>query len=64
MPATVQVYKMDNYGAIITGEHLFFQNIDGKERLTGSAKFTHLCEFKDNVWKIHSVLSYDHRGME
>lgn len=64
IPATVQVYPMDNYGAIITGEHLFYQTTDGKEKLTGRAKFTHLCEFKDNIWKIHRVLSYDHRGIQ
>lgn len=64
LPETVQVYKMDNYGAIISGEHLFYQTIDGEEKLTGRARFTHLCEFKDNSWKIHRVLSYDHREIK
>lgn len=61
VPGTLQVYPMNNYGAVLTGEHLFYENKDGIERLTGKAKFTHLCEFKDNKWQITRVLSYDHQ---
>jgi ketosteroid isomerase-like protein len=61
---TLQVYPMDNYGAIITGEHLFYQAVNGVEKPTGKAKFTHLCQFKDNRWKIHRVLSFDHREIK
>lgn len=61
---SVQVYRMDNYGGIIIGEHLFYETIDGKEKLNGRARFTHLCRFKDGRWKIHRVLSYDHRAIE
>ena len=63
VPGTLKVYPMDNYGAVLTGEHYFYETINGIERLTGIAKFTHLCEFKDNNWKISRVLSYDHRPM-
>lgn len=64
IPETLKVYPMDNYGAIITGEHNFYQTISGTEKLTGTAKFTHLCEFKDNRWRISRVLSYDHREIK
>jgi hypothetical protein len=61
---TLKVYPMDNYGAILTGEHNFYETTNGVEKLTGKAKFTHLCEFKDNKWRISRVLSYDHRPAE
>jgi hypothetical protein len=58
---TVKVFPMDNYGAILSGEHVFYiLEKDKKERLDGLAKFTHLWRFKDNEWKMHRVISYDH----
>jgi hypothetical protein len=61
IPGTVQVFPMNNYGAILSGEHLFYVNEKGKpERLDGIAKFTHVWRYKDNQWKMHRVLSYDH----
>lgn len=49
------------YGAILTGEHLFYVQGKGKkERAEGLAKFTHLWILKDGVWKMTRVLSYDH----
>jgi hypothetical protein len=64
VPETLRIYPMDNYGAIITGEHLFYQAINGVERLTGKAKFTHLCRFENNQCKIHRVFSFDHREIK
>ncbi|PHN08077.1 nuclear transport factor 2 family protein [Flavilitoribacter nigricans] len=59
---SVQVYPLNNYGAIITGEHLFYvQEKDQAERLDGSAKFTHVWEYKDDTWRMSRVLSYDHQ---
>lgn len=50
------------YGAILSGEHVFYILEKGKEaRLDGRARFTHLWLLKDNVWKMTRVLSYDHR---
>ena len=58
---TVKVYAMNNYGALITGEHLFYINESGKpEYLDGYGKFAHLWYFQDNVWKMSRVISYDH----
>jgi hypothetical protein len=49
------------YGAILSGEHLFYVVEKGKdERLDGLAKFTHLWMLKDGAWKMTRVLSYDH----
>lgn len=62
---SLRVYPMDNYGAILTGEHVFYINQTGKkEYLDGRARFTHVWRFKDNEWKMHRVLSFDHRPAE
>lgn len=59
---TVQVFTLENYGAIISGEHYFYINETGKkEVLDGWAKFTHVWRFQDNEWKMHRILSYDHK---
>lgn len=55
--------KKDNviYGAIISGEHLFYVIEQGKpEHAEGLAKFTHLWLLKNGEWKMTRVLSYDH----
>lgn len=58
---SLQVYPLDNYGAILTGEHVFYINETGKkERLDGLARFTHVWLLTDDGWKMHRILSYDH----
>jgi hypothetical protein len=49
------------YGAILSGEHVFYVSGKGKEeRLDGIAKFTHVWMLHDHVWKMSRILSYDH----
>ena len=49
------------YGAILCGEHVFYILEPGKgERVDGLAKFTHLWLLQNGVWKMKTVLSYDH----
>jgi hypothetical protein len=62
---TVRVFPMENnrtpYGAILSGEHVFYINEKGKpEYLDGRARFTHLWLLKDGQWKMARILSYDH----
>lgn len=65
---TIAVYPlMDSnkiYGAILSGEHLFYMQHEDSESLDGQAKFNHLWLLKDGKWKMHRVLSYDHRAPE
>ncbi len=66
---SVKVYPMRNgnelYGAIITGDHLFYINEDGKpEFADGAASFTHLWIIKDGEWKMKRVLSFNHHPAE
>ena len=62
---TVKVFPLQKsnviYGAIISGEHVFYILEKGKkERLDGLARFTHVWMLKDSVWKMNRILSYDH----
>ncbi len=58
---TLKIFPLNNYGAILSGEHVFYILETGKkERLDGLAKFTHVWRYRDNAWKMHRVLSYDH----
>lgn len=61
LEGTVKVFPMNNYGALITGEHVFYVNEPGKaEYLDGYGKFTHLWLFNDDTWKMSRIISYDH----
>lgn len=62
---TVKVYPMQDgdkiYGAIISGEHLFFITNKGKpEFQSGVANFTQLWQLKNGTWKMTRILSYNH----
>lgn len=66
---TVKVYPMQNgneiYGAIISGEHLFYLTPKDKpEYQTGVANFTQLWLLKNGVWKMSRILSYNHHAPE
>lgn len=61
-PQTVAFFPLNDFGAIASGEHLFYVNQQGKkERLDGIAKFTHVWQLDKGNWKISRVLSYDHK---
>lgn len=61
---TVKVYPLESsnvvYGAVISGEHVFYIVENGKEKLDGQARFTHTWILKDGQWKMSRVLTYDH----
>jgi hypothetical protein len=49
------------YGAIVSGEHLFYVTQPGKaESLDGHARFANLWRLQDGVWRMSRILSYDH----
>jgi len=58
---TIQVFPLEDngkiYGAVLSGDHYFYQN----ETRTGIAKFTHTWLLKEGEWRMHRILSYDHR---
>ena len=66
---TVKVYPMQNgneiYGAIISGEHVFYITENGKpEYLDGDANFTQLWLLNNGIWKMARILSYNHHPAE
>ena len=56
---SLEVHELKGYGAVQMGVHRFFSPIDAKEPV-GEAKFIHIWRYKDGVWKITRVISYDH----
>lgn len=63
MEGSVQIFPMNGYGALISGEHVFYVNQTGKkEYLDGYGKFMHLWMYSDGLWKMSRVLSYDHKA--
>jgi len=59
---TLEVYPMHGYGALQIGVHRFHHPGDHTEP-TGEAKFIHLWQDKDGMWKITRVISYDHHAL-
>lgn len=62
---TVHVYPMHKngkiYGALISGDHLFYiKNKGQEEHAEGLAKFTQLWVMENGEWKMSRVLSYNH----
>jgi len=59
--SSVEIFPINNYGAIQRGKHLFYQRIDGTYQFTESGLFTHLWKKTSEGWKIARILSYDHK---
>lgn len=58
VPGSLQVYPMKDYGAIQTGLHRF---VHANGEPGAVAKFVHLWQLKDGVWRLARVLSFDHK---
>jgi len=61
---SMQVYPINNYGAVELGDHRFYVTENGKETLTGAAKFIHVWKYENGEWRISRVFSYDHHVPE
>jgi hypothetical protein len=60
---TLQVYAIDNYGALAVGEHRFYLTQAGqKEKLDGIGHFANLWQLKDGEWRMARVFSYGFRS--
>ena len=62
--SSLHVDPVPGWGAIQTGEHLFYerQGIAGEEKLTGKARFAQLWVLgSDGNWRLSRVLSFAHR---
>ena len=61
IPGTLEVYPIANYGAVEIGVHRFHH--PGHDNDVGEAKFIHVWQNKDGVWKITRVISFDHHPL-
>jgi hypothetical protein len=59
---SMQVYPISNYGAVQLGDHRFYVTENGKEVLSGVAKFIHVWKYENGEWRISRVFSYDHNA--
>lgn len=55
---SLEVYPLNNYGAIQRGKHLFIE--EGASNMT-IARFTHIWMESEDGWKISRVLSFNHQ---
>jgi hypothetical protein len=60
VPGTLEIYPMKGFGAVEMGVHRFHHPGHDDTEGVGEAKFIHLWQFRDGVWQMTRVISYDH----
>ena len=61
VPGTIEVHRLKGYGAVEIGVHRFHRSGDETDP-GGEAKFVHVWQNKDGVWRVTRVISYDHES--
>jgi hypothetical protein len=61
VPGSLEVYRLKGYGAVEIGVHRFHRPGDQNDP-GGEAKFVHVWQNKDGVWRVTRVISYDHES--
>jgi uncharacterized protein (TIGR02246 family) len=61
--SSLQVFPMKGYGAVEIGVHHFHHPGQDDTEPVGEGRFIHLWQYKDGVWKITRVISYDHHAI-
>jgi ketosteroid isomerase-like protein len=61
VPGTLEVYPIHGFGAVEIGIHRFYHPGQQSDA-PGEAKFIHIWQLKDGVWKLSRVISIDHHG--
>ena len=62
VPGSMEVYRLKGFGAVEIGVHRFHKAGDDKD-VGGEAKFVHVWQNKDGVWRVTRVISYDHESL-
>jgi ketosteroid isomerase-like protein len=60
LPASLEVYPLEGYGAVEIGVHRFRHTLEGN-KVAGEAKFVHLWQHTAAGWKLTRVISFDHQ---
>jgi hypothetical protein len=63
VPGSLEVYPLHGYGAVEIGVHRFHHPGREQTEPVGEAKFIHLWQNQDGVWKITRVISFDHHAL-
>lgn len=61
VPGSLEVYRMNHYGAVEIGIHRFVHPGHEEEGM-GEAKFVTVWQFKGGEWKISRAISFDHHS--
>jgi hypothetical protein len=61
VPGSLEVYPLKGFGAVEIGIHRFHHPGHDDTMAIGEAKFIHIWQYKDGVWKISRVISFDHK---
>ena len=62
---TLEVYPLNNYGAVEVGVHRFYKKTPGQpDKLVEISKLTQVWKKEPGGWKLARVLSYDHKLTE
>ena len=59
LPATVEIYPIKDYGAIMTGSHRFCHVENGREECA-TFKFVHIWKQEKDGWVVNRIITYDH----
>jgi hypothetical protein len=62
VPGSLEVYRLNHYGAVEIGVHRFHHPDDPSN--LGEAKFVTIWQNKDGKWKVSRVISYDHEPVK
>lgn len=58
---SLEVYPINQYGAVETGEHIFYLVLDDQtSKPISKAKFTSIWRFDNEEWKLARTISYYH----
>jgi hypothetical protein len=60
--SSLEVYPLKGYGAVEMGVHRFHHPGTEDKNGVGEARFVQLWQWKDGVWRVSRVISYEHRA--
>src|SRR6185437_1017526 len=63
VPGTLEVYPIAHFGAVEIGVHRFHHPGHEDTEPVGEARFVHIWQNQDGVWKVTRIISFDHHAL-
>jgi hypothetical protein len=63
VPGTLEVYPIARFGAVEIGVHRFHHPGHEDTEPVGEAKFIHIWQDQNGVWKLTRIISFDHHAL-